>query len=77
MIRINKNQIHRFRKIKNGYLYPISQGVYLGFNKNLEYIGLEIFYSYGYSRLNLIAEEKLEDLIAKDLLEVGEEWLIL
>lgn len=72
MIKINKNQIHRFRKIKEGYLYPITQGIYLGFDKNLEYTGIEFFYAYGYKKINQVAEEKLEDLIAKDLLVVSD-----
>jgi hypothetical protein len=31
-MRINKNQLHRFKKVKKGYLYPISRGIYLSFN---------------------------------------------
>lgn len=71
-MRINKNQLHRFKKVKKGYLYPISRGVYLSFNEKLEYIGVEMFYSYTYKKIDRIAEEKLEELIAKDLIEVGD-----
>lgn len=73
MIKINKNQIHRFRKIKEGYLYPLTTGVYLGFNNKLEYVGVEMFYYYGFNKINQIADEKIADLLSKDLLVLGEE----
>lgn len=72
MIKINKNQKHRFRKIKGGYLYPITTGIYLGFNDKLEYIGIEFFYYCTFKKIDQIAEEKIEELIAKDLLEVSD-----
>lgn len=71
-MRINKNQLHRFKRVKKGYIYPISSGVYLSFNEKLEYIGVEMFYGFSYKKIDRIAEEKLEELIAKDLIEVGE-----
>lgn len=69
-MRINKNYLNRFIKTKSDYLYPIKNGIYLAFNKDYEYKGVEMFYSYDYVKVEKVAEEKLEELIAKDLIEV-------
>ena len=48
MIRINQNQLKRFKKTKTSYLYPVRRGVYLSFDINtLEYIGVEMFLHLG------------------------------
>lgn len=69
-MKINQTQIHRFKRIIGGYIYPITNGVYLAFNDDLTYRGIEMFYNYGYTKINKVAEEKLEELIAKDLIEI-------
>ena len=43
-MKINRNYIERFIKTKTGYYYPLSRGLYLSFDKDGYYIGIEMFY---------------------------------
>ena len=44
-MKINKSYLHLFKRGYNEYLYKVSNGVYLAFDKNtLDYIGIELFY---------------------------------
>lgn len=43
MITINENYIDRFRKRGSEYLFYVCQGIFLGFNSDKQYIGLETY----------------------------------
>ena len=45
MIIINDAYLDRFRKRGSEYLFYICNGVFLGFNSNKEYIGVETIYN--------------------------------
>ena len=45
MIKIDENYIDRFKKSGNEYLFYIINGIYLAFDENKKYIGLESFYN--------------------------------
>ena len=72
MIRINKNQINRFKRNNCEYLYYVSKGLFLAFDLNtLEYIGIEVYYlPANYDKVSFKCEEKLNDLLSKDILEI-------
>lgn len=75
MIRINQTQINRFKRNHCEYLYYVSRGVFLAFDLNtLEYIGIELYYlPQDYNKTSFICEEKIRELISKDILEVYDE----
>lgn len=71
MIRINQNQINRFKKSNYEYLYMVKRGCFLAFDINtLEYIGIELFYlPANYDIVNKMCEEKISFLLSRDILE--------
>lgn len=74
MIRINKNQINRFKKNKSEYLYYVSRGLFLAFDLNtLEYIGIELYYlPVNYDKVSFKCDEKIKYLLARDILEYND-----
>lgn len=63
------NPIHLNRwKVRGDIIYiPVKRGLMLTFDSHsLEYIGLEMFYRGNYIIVDMLASEKLEELIAKD-----------
>lgn len=61
MIKISYPYIDKFKRSYRSYLYPISRGIYLSFDKNtLEYTGIEMFYNSSYYPL-----EKSEKVLEK------------
>lgn len=70
MIRINTNYIDRFKCNHTEFLYPISKGVYLAFDRDtLDYIGIEMYYCLTSRSIEKIADEMLNKLLAKGILE--------
>ena len=70
MIIINKNYLHLFIKSRIEYLYPISKGCYLAFDKKgLDYVGIECFVLPS-REIEKKEDKKLNELIAKGILEV-------
>lgn len=45
MITINEVYLDRFKKRGSEYLFYVCNGVFLGFNSNKQYIGLETIYN--------------------------------
>ena len=43
-MKINNSYLDRFIKTKTGYFYLLSRGLYLSFNKEGYYVGIEMFY---------------------------------
>jgi hypothetical protein len=72
MIKINPNQLHRFKKTRCEYWYMVSKGIYLAFDiDSLEYIGIELFYlPHDPKLIDKVCNDKLNDLISKDILIV-------
>lgn len=72
MIQINKNQLHRFKKLNCEYLYMVSKGIYLAFDiESLEYIGIEMFYLPKNPKIvDKLCDIKINELISKDILMV-------
>lgn len=69
-MRINNIYTYKFIKTRNGYLYPVKSGIYLHFNNDLEYAGVEIFIKNMYKGIDNVAYEKLRELISRDFVEV-------
>lgn len=74
MIRINQNQINKFKKSRCEYLYFVSQGCFLAFDLNtFEYIGIELFYlPYSMDDINKRCNDKINYLLARDILEISD-----
>ena len=72
MITINKNHLYRFKCFSNTYNYMVAPGLWLSFNINsLEYIGYNLFYYvYDVRDIENKCNQKLDKLIALDILEV-------
>ena len=71
MIRINKEYLNRFTRTINGYHFIVSYGVYLSFNNELEYQGVETYFNpFNIGKVYQEAERKLGELYAKGLLEI-------
>lgn len=71
MIKINKAYINQFISAHHEYLYPIARGIYLAFNdESLEFIGIEEFYLADPKKYYPLAADKLNYLIARNVLEV-------
>lgn len=71
MVRINKQHINRFKYFGRAYNYNLSPGLWLSFDKDtLEYIGVECFYLADINKLEVAAENKINELLSKDLLEL-------
>lgn len=77
MIVVNKQYIERFiiKKIRGDYylLYQISKGVYLLFDENLEYIGINIYSKGDISYYLKLAESVIKELISKNILDIIED----
>lgn len=71
MIYINKGYLHLFKKLHCEYMYSVSKGVYLAFDKdNLEYIGIELFYlPHNPKEVDKQCDIKLNELLSKGILE--------
>lgn len=74
MIRINQNQINRFKLTHCEYLYYVSRGCFLAFDKDsLEYIGIELFYlPSDYNLVSKKCEDKIQYLLSRDILEYND-----
>lgn len=71
MILINTNHIDKFKKFNREYMYMVSRGIYLAFDlETLEYIGIEMFYLADPKKYNPLVDNKLNELISKDILIV-------
>lgn len=62
MITIDNNYLDRFKRIYNCYWFYVTKGVYLEFNDNLEYEGLETFYNLSSIQLAKLEEKSLNTL---------------
>lgn len=73
-MKINRNYIERFIKTKTGYYYPLSRGLYLSFDKDGYYIGIEMFYLPSI-QVEGEATKLLNKMISLDYIEIvgGEE----
>lgn len=70
MIKINMCYLDRFKKTYHDYIYPVSKGVYLCFDKNtLEYKGLHAFFNSAYYPVTK-GEKVLERLICLGYIEI-------
>lgn len=70
MILINKAYLDRFKKIHCEYLYSVTKGIYLAFDLDLEYIGIEMFYlPYNHIEVEKQCESVLNELLSKGILE--------
>lgn len=70
MIKINKEYKHLFIKTRYGYLYPVEKGVYLSFDKDKSYIGIEYFYlPHDFKKIEKNCDIKLQELLSKNILE--------
>ena len=70
-MKINNSYLHLFKKSRQCYLYQLEKGVYLSFDNNLTYNGIECFYvlsSYDY--LEEKANKKLNILLNRGILEL-------
>lgn len=73
MIKINKEYRHLFIRTRHGYLYPVEKGIYLYFDKDRSYQGIEEFYlPPDYKKIQKNCDIKLEELLSKNILEVIE-----
>ena len=71
MIIINNAYLDHFKLSSHSYLYPVSRGIYLSFDKNThEYIGVELFYSANPKYYSSLVDDKINQLISKNLLEL-------
>lgn len=62
MIRFNINYLYRLKYVQNYYMYKIINGVYLLFNKNLEYIGLQTYYNISNKSYTKLESDALNSL---------------
>ena len=70
MIYINKAYLDRFKKLHNEYIYPVSKGIYLAFDLDLNYIGIELFYlPYNQREVDKACDSILNELLSKGILE--------
>lgn len=70
MIYINKAFLHLFKKMNHEYIYTVSKGIYLAFNLDLQYIGIEMFYfPYNQKEIDKQCYITLNDLLSKGILE--------
>lgn len=75
MIRINNNYLDKFKKFNESYNYMVAPGLWLTFDKhNLEYVCNTLFYEVynrpNYLKIEKMCNEKIDRLIALDVLEV-------
>lgn len=70
MIKINNSYIDRFKLVRGTYMYYISPGLFLSFDKEtLEYLEVVVF-SSRYAPIEREIENTLNKLIARGILEV-------
>lgn len=70
MIKIKEEYLNRFTKTQCGYGYMVYYGVYLSFNYDLEYQGVETYFNpVNIGKCYQEAERKLGELYAKGLVE--------
>lgn len=70
MYKISPIHLDRFTKRRYEYLYPVSKGIYLAFDsETLEHIGIELFYLPFTRDYERKAEELLNNLLIKGILE--------
>lgn len=70
MIKINQSYLHRFKLSRGVYMFYISPGLLLSFDKEtLEYLG-PITFSNRYSPIFKEIDDTLNNLISKGILEV-------
>lgn len=67
-MKINNSYINRFTKSKSGYYYPVSKGIYLSFDKEGYYIGIEMFYIPKYN-VDKYSDKTLRKLISLGYIE--------
>lgn len=68
-MKINKQYEYLFKKSKNGYLYPITKGIYLYFNNDYTYNGVVMFYSNTYfTSISKQEDYMLNLLLTKNIL---------
>ena len=62
MITINESYIDRFKKRGSEYLFYICRGIYLGFNSNKQYMGLETIYNISNEKYVKLESDALNTL---------------
>lgn len=67
-MKINNSYIDRFTKSRSGYYYPVTKGIYLSFNQEGFYIGVEMFYLPKYN-VDKYCEGVLNKLISLGYVE--------
>lgn len=71
MICINEGYTHLFKKFSGEYVYPVTKGIYLAFDYDKRYIGVEMFYRpYNSNLIYKTCDIKLNDLLSKGILEI-------
>lgn len=71
MIKINNCYLDQFKLSGHEYLYPVSKGIYLAFDKfTHEYIGIELFYCPYTQKFSQLADDKINQLLCKNVLEL-------
>ena len=70
MIYINNAYLDRFKLAHHEYLYTVSKGIYLAFDEDLSYIGIEMFYlPHNPKEIDKQCDITLNDLLSKGILE--------
>ena len=67
-MKINNNYLNRFNKSKTGFYYPVTKGIYLSFDEEGYYIGIEMFYLPKYN-IDKYCEKTLNKLISLGYIE--------
>lgn len=62
MIRFNLSYLYRLKKVSDYYMFKIINGVYLLFNKNLEYIGMQTYYNISNKSYTKLETDALNSL---------------
>lgn len=70
MIKINQNYINRFKCSTTQWLYYVSPGCFLAFDKDtFEFIGIELFYlPANYDLISKKCDDKIQYLLGMDIL---------
>lgn len=67
-MKINNSYIDRFTKSRSGYYYPVIKGIYLAFDNDGYYIGVEMYYLPKYN-VDKYCEETLNKLLSLGYVE--------
>ncbi len=67
-MKINNNYLDKFIKLKGKYLYPVLRGIYLCFDKEGYYTGIEMYYNPKYN-IDKSCEKILYNLIRLGYIE--------